>query len=165
MALFGSVPSLRTQLARPDHFAAAFHYLEQALDPDSEVARRIRAVPVGESQRVELPGGAFALEQVYLSKPRETGRFEAHRAYIDLQAMVEGEESIDVMDVGRLRVQDDFAAGGDVAFFHDEAGASCWRMRAGEVAVFFPVDAHKPSLAVDGPARVCKTVVKVPVPA
>jgi biofilm protein TabA len=165
MALIGSVSTLRTQLARPDHFAAAFHYLEQALDPASEVAARIRSIPEGQTNRVELAGGAFALEQVYQTKRREDGRFEAHRAYVDLQAVITGEEVMEVADANRLEVEQDFAEDGDVRFFRDAAGMSQWRVRAGEVAVFFPADAHLPSLAAGVPARVYKTVVKVPVPA
>ena len=165
MALIGSVSTLRTQLARPDHFAAAFHYLEQALNPSSEVAARIQSIPQGQTNRVELAGGAFALEQVYETKPRAEGRFEAHRAYVDLQAVVAGEEMMEVADATQLQVEQDFAPDGDVCFFQDRAGMSQWRVRTGEVAVFFPADAHMPSLAAEKSARIYKTVVKVPVPA
>lgn len=165
MALIGTVSSLRAQLARPDHFAPAFHYLQQALDPASDVAARIRGIPEGETQRVELSGGAFALEQVYRSKPVAEGRFEAHRAFVDLQAIVVGEERMDVADATQLRLTDDFKEGGDVCFFANSEQASSLRVGVGEVAVFFPVDAHKPSLAIGEPALVYKTVVKVPVPA
>jgi biofilm protein TabA len=157
--------SLRVQLARPDHFAPAFHYLQQALDPSSEVAARIRTIPIGETHRVELSGGAFALEQVYRSKPSAEGRFEAHRAYVDLQALVEGEEMMEVTDASRLHVTEDFKEGGDVCFFANTDRSSRLRVGPGEVAIFFPIDAHKPSLAVSEPAVVYKTVVKVPVPA
>lgn len=45
----------------------------------------------------------------------------------------------------------------------DVPEASLLRLRAGEAAVYFPVDAHMPCLLVDKPAIVRKTVVKVPV--
>lgn len=165
MALFGSVDTLRAQLARPDHFAAAFHYLRQALDPASPVHARILALSPGETRRVELAGGAFVLEQAYRTRPRAEGRFEAHAAFVDLQAMVQGDERMEVIDAGRLAEQENLLAERDVRFFADAGDASVWRVRAGEVAVFFPADAHMPSLAVDAPQVVHKAVVKVPVPA
>lgn len=165
MALLGSLETIVAQLARPEHFAAAYDYLRDALDPKGTAHARIRAVPEGETRRIELAGGAFALEQAYRTKPPADGRYEAHAAYIDLQAMVEGGERMDVMDAQHLRVAEDLLAERDVRFFVHAAGGSEWRVRAGEIAVFFPVDAHKPSLADSEPAFVRKTVVKVPVPA
>ncbi|HEX2099546.1 MAG TPA: YhcH/YjgK/YiaL family protein [Candidatus Synoicihabitans sp.] len=165
MALHGSVRTLRAQLAYPDHFAAAFHYLEQAFDPASAVHQRILTLPVGETQRVELPGGCFALEQVYRTKPRAEGRLEAHRKYVDLQALVQGGEWMRVIDATELKVEEDRLEERDVRFFFDAPEASDWRIRVGDVVVFFPIDAHMPSLALGDPAVVYKTVVKVPVPA
>lgn len=166
MALIGTVPTLRAQLARPDHFAAAFRYLEHVFDPASEERARILATPVGESRRIDLAGGgAFALEQVFRSKSRAEGRFEAHRSYVDLQAVVQGDEVIEVADVSNLTVREDLLDERDACFFHDFPGASLWRMHPGKVSVFFPVDAHMPCLAFGEPGIVYKTVVKVPVPA
>ena len=51
----------------------------------------------------------------------------------------------------------------DLIFYRDVPEASLLRLRAGEAAVYFPVDAHMPCLLVDKPAIVRKTVVKVPV--
>jgi YhcH/YjgK/YiaL family protein len=52
----------------------------------------------------------------------------------------------------------------DLATYLDAADASQLRLRAGEAAVFFPVDVHMPSLRVGAePALVRKSVVKVPV--
>lgn len=165
MALLGSLETIETQLAQPEHFAAAFAYLREALDPRSEINARIRAVPDGETRRVELAGGAFALEQAYRTKPPREGRYEAHAAFVDLQAMVEGIERMDVIQARDLREEENLLVERDVRFFAHAEGGSQWRVRAGEIAVFFPVDAHMPSLASAEPALVRKTVVKVPVPA
>lgn len=165
MALLGSLDTVRHQLAGTAHFAAAYAYLEQALATGSAVQARIRAVPVGETRRVDLGDGAFALEQAYWTRPREEGRFEAHAALVDLQAIVSGEELMEVTDAGRLVERENLIAERDVRFFADFPGASRWRVASGEIAVFFPIDAHMPSLAVAAPQIVYKTVVKVPVPA
>ncbi|MCF3652241.1 YhcH/YjgK/YiaL family protein [Synoicihabitans lomoniglobus] len=162
MALWGSLETIEQQLVATPRFAVALNYLREAFDPDSAVHARISGLPVGETQQVELGDGVFAMEQVYESKPREAGRFEAHRDHIDLQAIVAGDEIIEVTTAAELAVTEDAIATRDVRFFADGGPVSSWRMRAGEIAVFFPVDVHKPSLAIDGrPTVVRKTVVKV----
>lgn len=163
MAVFGSLATVRAQLAGSPAFAAAFDYVARCLDASADEHRRIQAVPVDTTERVELGGGLFALEQAYRAKPRADGRWESHRAYIDVQVIVAGEELMELTDVRDLRVADDHTPGRDVLFYQPFDAGSVLRAHAGAVAVFFPVDAHKPSLAVNAPALVRKTVVKVPV--
>src|SRR5215207_4654663 len=102
MALFGNLPSVRAQLARVEHFAAGLAYIEEAARPGTKANGDLLALTVGKSERVDLPGGAFALPQAYFTKARSDGRWETHRAYIDIQAVVVGEEFMEVADRGRL---------------------------------------------------------------
>ena len=163
MAVFGSLKTLRSQLASTPAFERAFAYVGECLRQDSPAHRRINAVKVGDTERVELGGGVFALEQAYQSKPRAEGRWESHYAYIDVQVIVEGNELMEVTDVNRLAVHEDRMPAGDVLFYHSFDDGSVLRIETGEAAVFFPVDAHKPSLAAGSSALVRKTVVKIPV--
>jgi|SRR5580700_9792738 biofilm protein TabA len=164
MAIFGTLETLRAQLARPEHFAATFAYMAETLQPGSAAQARIGSIAAGTTERVELTDGAFALEQVYLTKPRTEGRWESHRAYIDVQVVVAGEELMEVGDVARLDVAEDLRPAKDLIFYQSFDGGSVLRVRAGEAAVFFPSDAHVPSLRIGAMAAlVRKTVVKVPV--
>jgi YhcH/YjgK/YiaL family protein len=164
MALFGSLATVRAQLAGNPSFQRTLAYVEEILRPGSPAHQRLLAVPTGETERVELGDGAFALEQAYVAKPRAEGRWEAHRAYIDVQVIVSGDELMEVTDVSRLKVAEDHTPAKDILFFEGYPDGSVLRMRAGELAVFYPVDAHKPSLAAgEAAALVRKTVVKVPV--
>lgn len=165
MALFGSLSTLRAQLAHEKHFAATFAYLDDCIRPGSEAHRRVHALTVGQQERVELADGAFALEQVYRSKGRAEGFFESHRKYIDVQVIVEGAEFIEVADIARLTIEEDKTPAKDLVVFAkaEKGAASVLRLDAGEAAVLFPVDGHMPGLAVAAPAVVRKIVVKVPV--
>jgi biofilm protein TabA len=164
MALFGTLTTVRSQLAGCPSFQRALAYVEDILRPGSEAHARLVAVAVGDTQRVELGDGVFALEQAYTAKPRDTGRWEAHKVYIDVQVIVSGEEIMEATDVARLQIDEDFTPAKDILFFKPYAEGSVLLMRAGELAVFYPVDAHRPSLAAGDPAAlVRKTVVKVPV--
>ncbi len=166
MAVFGSLSTVRAQLAATPALAAAFAYVERCLNPDSEEHRRLLLLPVDATERVELGHGVFALEQAYYGKVREHGRWEAHRDHVDIQVIVAGRELMELTDVGNLAVEEDFTPGRDLIFFKPFADGSVLVADTGVIAVFFPVDAHKPSLAVAGsPDLVRKTVVKVPVSA
>jgi YhcH/YjgK/YiaL family protein len=164
MALFGSLAIVRKQLAGSPSFDKALAYVEEILRPGSEAHQRLLAVATGDTGRVELGDGVFALEQAYIAKPRAEGRWEAHKVYIDVQVIVSGDELMEVTEVSRLATDEDFTPAKDILFFKQNLDGSVLRMRAGELAVFYPADAHKPSLASGEPAAlVRKTVVKVPV--
>jgi biofilm protein TabA len=163
MALFGSLATVRKQLAGCPSFDRALAYVEEMLRPGSEAHKRLHAVPAGETVTVELGDGVFAMEQAYIAKPRAEGRWEAHKVYIDVQVIVSGDELMEVIDVSRLTVNEDRTPAKDVMFYDNGPECSVLRVGAGDIAVFYPVDAHKPSLAAGEPALVRKTVVKVPV--
>ena len=161
MALLGTVETLREQLVHNPRFSVALDYLEKVQTAGTAEHDRVMAVPAGEMKRVEIAEGVFALEQAYLGKPRSEGRFEAHNRHIDLQAIVAGPERMDVTARAGLPVNEDKLADADVCFMDDTEDASAWTVRTGEVAVFFPSDAHMPSLAAGDPVQIQKTCVKV----
>ena len=163
MAIFGSVATVHEQLGRSKQFDAAFAYLDDCFHPGSAAGLRLQQMPEGSSERVELTGGTFALEQVYRTKARADGFFESHRAYIDVQVVVSGEEIIEVLDTAGLQVKEDRTPAKDVLIYHMVEAASGLRMRAGDAAVLYPVDGHMPSISTGASGLVRKIVVKVPV--
>jgi YhcH/YjgK/YiaL family protein len=162
MAVFGSLSTVRAQLAPDARFTTAFAYLAEALTAGSAVHRRIGAVAVGTTDKIELPGGAFALEQAYLSKPRAEIFIESHRKYIDVQVVVAGEEIQEVVDIAHLALDGTYNAERDLIKYLDYRDTSALSARDGLVAIYFPVDGHL-SRAAGAPVLVRKTVVKVPV--
>ncbi len=166
MAVFGSLSTVRAQLAATPAFNAAFAYVDRCLTAGTLENRRILAVANGATERVELEHGVFALEQAYVPKPPMQGRWEAHLEYIDIQVIVTGRELMELTDTGNLTVDEDFTPARDLIFFQSYSNGSVLTADTGAVAVFFPIDAHKPSLANAGETKVVrKTVVKVPVSA
>jgi YhcH/YjgK/YiaL family protein len=166
MALLGSIATVQAQVPRADAFAAAFGYLAELFQPGSPAAVRMKAIAVGETNRIELAGGAFVIEQVYNSKVRADGFFESHRKYIDVQAVFEGAELMEIVDIARAVVRQPYNPERDFIIYEDCSETSALRVGVGEAAVFFPSDVHMPGLCVTRePAVVRKAVVKVPVPA
>lgn len=125
---------------------------------DALIAGKLNDRPDG---RYELLGTeVYALVQTYDTKPRAAGKWEAHRKYTDIQYLVEGSEIMGWMPLAGLREIAPFDAAKDLGL-HAGGPGSFFQVNAGEFAVFFPHDAHMPSLAVAAPARVKKIVVKV----
>jgi len=164
MALFGPFATVRDRCARWPEFRAAFAYAGQMLIPGSPAQERVRALAEGATHRRNLTGGAHAVEMAYLTKSRSEGGFEAHQRYIDVQVVVAGEELMEAAAAGPLGVLQAYDAEKDVILFAHPVAASGLRLRAGDVAVFWPEDAHRAGIAPDQPALVRKTVIKVPVP-
>jgi beta-galactosidase beta subunit len=162
MAIFGPFSQVKAQVTDP-RFAAALAYTAEVLRAGSTAQERLKRLATGTTERVELAGGSFALEQPYQPKLRPEGFFESHCKYIDVQIIVEGEELMEVEDISRLTVSQAYLPERDLIKYADTATASVLRMRAGDVAIFFPEDGHMPSLQWRGPGLVRKAVVKVPV--
>lgn len=130
-------------------FAESFDFLEKAVREN---------LPVG---RYEIDGDSiFAFIQEYTSKTESS--FEAHKNYIDIQFIVEGTEVIFAGDLSRMTVRDEYSADRDIMILEDCDKVSMAILRKGEYGIFFPWDAHKPGLCLDGkPDAVKKIVVKV----
>ena len=99
---------------------------------------------------------------------RAARRFESHRRYIDVQLALAGGETMDWHPIDGLPVEDDFQSGGDIRF-HASQGVRGTPLRVlpGLAAIFFPEDAHRPVLHLDGTtaAPYRKAVFKVAVDA
>ncbi len=164
MALFGSFSTLRAQAQQTLGFLAAFSYVEDLLREDSAARARLRGIASGESKKIELAGGAFAIEQVYETKARADGFFESHQKYIDVQVVVEGEELMEVIDASRIAVRQPYNPERDLVLYGDTSEAAQLRVYAGQATIYYPADVHMPTLRIGAaPVLVRKTVVKVPV--
>lgn len=163
MAVIGSLSTIKSQLIRHPSFDAAFAYLDDLAKPASDLHKRLAALVPGDSKRIELTHGVFALEQAYLTKARSAGKMESHRKYIDIQVVVAGMEIMLVNDISHLTVTENLTPGKDLIFYKDAPASSALRFVAGEAAVYFPADGHMPGLAIDEPTLVRKVVLKVPV--
>lgn len=88
-------------------------------------------------------------------------KFEAHRKYIDLQAILEGDERIDWAKLGDVeQVSEEYSKGGDIAFYSGKEQVKIC-LHAGDAAILFPLDAHKPNIRFTDCENVLKAVVKI----
>lgn len=112
--------------------------------------------------RYELDGdNIFYMVQSYDTDPDKTIS-EAHKKYIDIQYMVEGEEIIGVADISEDKELTEAKEENDVWFY--DCKTEPLTLSAGKYMVLYPNDLHCPGVATKGKALTCrKVVVKVKV--
>jgi len=160
MAIFGKLELVKQQV-KDKKFDVAFKYLEETLKVGSTENKRLLALPIDAFVKEPIDEDNFGLEQVYKSKDRESCFFESHRQNIDVQFVLEGEEIIEVVNKELLEIDMPYSEEMDLLKYKDAKGSSFIRLQKGDVAIFYPDDAHMPCVRVDESVKVIKTVVKV----
>lgn len=160
MALFGALEIIKIQ-ADQQKFRLAFEYLERVLEKDSIEQKRLLNYSIDAFEKIELDDNNFALEQVYNTKERSSCFFESHKQFIDVQFILEGEEIIEVSNSEMLVVSSSYNEQMDLIKYEDTIQVSQIVLKKGDVAIFYPQDAHMPCVKNVNPIKVIKTVVKV----
>lgn len=92
--------------------------------------------------------------------PRERVSLEAHRRYIDIHVPLKGTETIGWAATGSLKhPRETYDTDKDIVFFGDGAN-SLLHVKVGQMAVFFPEDAHAPNIGLGTHRKLC---IKIPV--
>jgi len=103
----------------------------------------------------------YAMVQAYKTSYENEVKWEAHKKYIDIQYVIEGTEVMGWYPAEKLTVKEEYSEEKDITFYNDtELWTKC-ALNAGEFAIFFPEDGHKPSCSVEKPLPVKKVVVKL----
>ena len=148
--IVGNIKDRRIYETAHPLFSQAFDFIKSYLEEKK---------PVG---KYEILGDAlFAMVQEYDSK--EEAKMEVHDKYIDLQFIVSGEEKMLWAPREELAIITPFPENKDTEIVEVGDRPSTLVLHAGEFAIFYPTDAHKPGLAVDTPKPVEKIVVKIKV--
>lgn len=101
----------------------------------------------------------YASIQTYETKT--DANYESHRKYIDIQYLIKGEEKIGVTDLSNCKTCIEYDKERDLAFYTINTQDEYIELKEGSFAIFYPHDAHKPSIAIKQPSTVKKVVVKV----
>jgi YhcH/YjgK/YiaL family protein len=96
------------------------------------------------------------------TKDFEATKWEAHKKYIDVQYIIKGKEKMGVVDVTKVTAIDPFNETKDVGFYTaPEKDAKYYEATPEAYLIFFPCDAHRPSIKVEGCDTTKKLVVKI----
>jgi len=115
------------------------------------------ALPDGE---MEIQGRElFVRIMSYTAKLAAENRFETHRIYADVQYVVSGSELMQTARLADMTPTTEYDDKGDYHFFKTSAVTNDLIVKAGEFAVFYPNQPHRPSCVYEGYKGLVKKLV------
>ena len=101
----------------------------------------------------------FATVSEAASHKIEDVKWESHKQYIDLQYIIKGKEKIGVADISKATVTAPYR----VDVINYQADGKYYIAKPGQFFLFFPNNAHRPTIKVNGYEVVKKIVIKIQV--
>lgn len=115
-----------------------------------------------EPGKYEIDGDEiYAVISQYDTKPLTSGKWEAHKKYIDIQCVIDGKEKIGYTFATKTIVTQNYDDEKDIMFFKGEG--LFLTVEPGYFAILFPSDIHMPGIAINISTPVKKVVIKVKV--
>ena len=100
----------------------------------------------------------------YTSEHKPQGQLEAHKKYIDVMYVLEGEEKFFYKPIAEVsKITMPYDAGKECALAAIDPDAAQVRFSAGHFLIFFPQDGHLAAQLWDKPVKVRKFIAKVAV--
>ena len=146
--IYDKIENIEIYKGLSDEIYEGLRFLKQA--PDS--------VEVGV---YEISPKFKAIVSEYETKYINENGYEAHRQYIDIQAVLSGEEHVFCLPIDKLSEIKPYRADIDAAFYATDKTPLEMEIGNGYFAIFHPQDGHMPQLCADKPLKVKKVVIKV----
>lgn len=120
-----------------------------------------QAKPDIENGVYQLNPRVKAIVSEYETKTANDFGYEAHKRFVDIQYVLNGEEKVCCLPIEKLKETKVYSEEIDAAFYKSDMQPMEMTIGDGYFAVFFSQDGHMPQLCVDKPQAVKKVVVKV----
>ena len=138
------------QAQYPERWKATFEYLKST---------ELSKLTPGEYEIIGRD--IYAIVSEYAPKEETECNFEAHRKYIDLQYLINGKEKMGVTTLDKVVPVCEYDEKKDIVFFKPDAPAIYEVATPVFFYVFFPKDAHRPSIKEEDGMIVKKIVIKI----
>lgn len=147
---FGNIERLQWSSILPESFIG---YIQQAIT----IAQQNQ-----ENGRYEIDGDkVFCFLMTPETEYIENRKTEIHRDYLDIQIILDGEETFGYSIETPQALLDKPEYENDVLLFNEVGNESFISLRSGDFIIFYPGEAHRPQCATREPMQVRKAVVKV----
>lgn len=109
--------------------------------------------------RIEIDSDyIFAIGLEYETKSEEICLWEAHRKYLDIHLILEGEEIVNICDISTMKSEKDYEE--DYELFSGEKTQSLI-LKSGDFLLLYPNEVHKTSIITPiGASKIKKLVFK-----
>ena len=143
-------------------FARQYHANQKAWDKTFAFLR--------DKNLTELPTGNYKIDgnDAYAdvtdnpSTPFEDAKWHSHKKLCDIQMVILGKERVGVAPVAGLDVVEPFNdKEGDAQFYNQQTKGTYYTMEPGTFYLFFPTDAHRPFIKINGGDKVKRIRLKV----
>ena len=162
MAIFGNIETVKEQI-NYKKFEKAFLYIQKLQDKNTLEYKSLANIGLDECNKIVLDENCFVLEQAYITKDKRDCFFESHRKYIDIQYIFEGSEIMEVENINKLQITQEYNESLDFAKYKQRPNSSTLIINENELAIFYPNDAHMPCIKVDNNQKIIKAVFKIAV--
>lgn len=120
-----------------------------------------QAKPDIENGVYQLNPRVKAIVSEYETKTANEFGYEAHKRFIDILCVLNGEEKVCCLPIEKLKETKVYSEEIDAAFYVADNKPQEMVIGNGYFAIYHPQDGHMPQLCVDEPQLVKKVVVKV----
>lgn len=130
----------------------------------SEATEYLKNIPVKDleiGRRYQVDENFNYSIQSYYTKPEAECFFESHKQYVDIQIMTNGFELMDIADVSRLKVRENYDQYKDIIIWDNPLKNMRVRLGEGDFIVLYPENAHRGAVAESESCKVVKIVGKV----
>lgn len=172
MAVVGKIGDIAGFFAAPA-LQPVLSYLRAVSAPKSPESTRILAMEQNTEYKFGLEScgdfgnpdsRVFAIEQSYGLKSSSQAFYETHRAYVDVQIILQGQELFHLASARDCEILVPYDECRDLVIYRTPEKHSVLHLYSNMVAVFFPEDVHAGGLGLEQLESqiVYKSVVKVP---
>ena len=140
-----------------DSFYVAYHRNKKLWDAAFDFLKNQPLEELKPGKYPILDEQVFATVSEAPSHKIEDVKWESHKNYIDLQYIIKGKEKIGVADTSKATIIKPYSP--DVINYNAEG--TYYTAEPGQFFLFFPNNAHRPTIHVDGYEEVKKIVIKI----
>lgn len=119
----------------------------------------IESIPVG--KKIIVDDNFYYSILSYNTKPEDECKLESHRKYVDIQMIISGEEIMDITDISRLTVKEEYNSEKDVVFWNVPSRMARTTLKSGDCVILYPEHAHRGAIRKKIKSEVVKIVGKI----
>jgi YhcH/YjgK/YiaL family protein len=142
---------------KKDSFYVAYHRNKIAWDAAFAFLKNMNLDTLSAGKYPIIGDQVFASVTEAPSRNKEDVKWESHKHYVDLQYIIKGKEMIGVADTSTATIIEPYSP--DVINYSAEG--KYYIAEPGTFFLFFPNNAHRPTIKVDGYDVVKKIVIKI----
>ena len=111
--------------------------------------------------KTEVDSNFYYTVQKYNTKEVSECSFESHKKYVDIQIMLEGYEIMDLADISRLSVKQEYNSESDFILWNEPEKFTRTTLRQGDYIVIYPETAHRGAVRLKSYEEVLKIIGKL----